>query len=203
MELVIPHLQMIPYEFAAERFSRWMAYVLRHNPERYGLQIDRHGYVDFEEFRRVACGRYPSLTPERLRELITASAGAERFEIAQGRIRARYGHSIPVEPPGPAVEPPAQLYHGIAAGSAETVRTAGLKPTDRRLLHLSETAEEALAVAQRKIEQPVIARVLAREAHEAGVVFFRESKVFLVAQVPAPFVRIGQPQASPTGPAAA
>jgi len=34
------------YEFDAERFSRWMAYVLRHNSARYGLQPDRHGYVD-------------------------------------------------------------------------------------------------------------------------------------------------------------
>lgn len=191
---------MIPYEFAAERFSRWMAYVLRHNPERYGLSTDRHGYVDFEEFVRVAATRYPSLDPQRLRELIATSAGPERFEIAQGRIRARYGHSIPVEPPGPPVAPPDQLYHGIAASSVEAVRAEGLKPTDRRMLHLSETAEEALAVAQRKIEQPVIVRILAREAHGAGAMFYRESKVFLVAHIPAPFVRLEQPQVSASPP---
>lgn len=53
---------MIPYEFDAERFSRWMAYVLRHNPARYGLSPDRHGFVDVEEFLRIAQRRYPKTT---------------------------------------------------------------------------------------------------------------------------------------------
>ena len=68
---------MIPYEFDAERFSRWMSYVLRHNPDRYGLQPDRHGYVDLDELLRIAQRRYPSMTPERLRAL-TDGAGAAR-----------------------------------------------------------------------------------------------------------------------------
>ena len=102
---------MIPYEFDAERFSRWMAYVLRHNPSRYGLQPDRQGFVVLEEFLRVAARRYPDLAPERLRQLIDG-VGSGRFEVSGNRLRARYGHSIAADPPGPPVEPPAQLYHG-------------------------------------------------------------------------------------------
>ncbi len=81
-----------------------MAYVLRHNPERYGLQPDRYGYVDVEEFLRIAKRRYPDLTPERLRQMVE-SGGSSRFELNGTQVRARYGHSIPVEPVGPPVEP--------------------------------------------------------------------------------------------------
>ena len=173
---------MIPYEFDAERFSRWMAYVLRHNPGRYGLTPDRNGYVDFGEFLLIARRRYPSVTLERLKELIEAG-GSGRFEVAGQRLRARYGHSIPVEPAGEPVAPPARLYHAASASRAEAILAEGLKPTDRQLLHLSETAEDALAVARRKTDQPALFSVQAQEAHRAGLVFYREGKVFLVAQI--------------------
>ena len=178
---------MIPYEFSAERFSRWMSYVLRHNPERYGLQPDRHGYVNLEEFLRVAARRYPGLEPDRLLALVEAS-GESRFEIVGGQVRARYGHSISVEPVGPPVEPPTFLYYGVDAASADTILTDGLKPADRRSLHLSTTREEAWAIAHRKTVTPAVFRILAQEAFRQGVAFFRESGLFLTAHVPAPFL---------------
>jgi len=177
---------MIPYEFDAERFSRWMSYVLRHNPTRYGLQPDRHGYVDLEAFLLIAARRYPDVTPERLRGLV--EGGASRFEIADRRLRARYGHSIPVEPSSPPVEPPERLYHGTEAERAETIRSAGLQPFDRRMVHLSDTLEDALTVAQRRTDRPVVFRIHARDAHHAGTAFYREGRVFLAAGIPAQFL---------------
>ena len=178
---------MIPYEFSAERFSRWMAYVLRHNPERYGLQPDKHGFVELEEFLRIAARRYPDVGAERLRALVEAG-GASRFEIAGERLRARYGHSIPVEPVGPPVEPPPVLYYGTDASAVQTILAEGLKPADRRSLHLSTTPEEALTIAQRKSASPAVFRILAHEAHHGGVAFFRESELYLTAHVPAQFL---------------
>ena len=179
---------MIPYEFDAERFSRWMSYVLRHNPDRYGLQPDRHGYVDLEEFLRIAQRRYPAVTPERLRSLID-SAGAERFEVLANRLRARYGHSIVADPPGPPVEPPAQLYYGTDAARVTTLLMEGLRPLERRMVHVSQTAEDAWRLAQRKTSQPVLIAVDAAEAHRQGVVFFRESSVYLAAAIPPQYLR--------------
>ena len=180
---------MIPYEFSAERFSRWMAYVLRHNPARYGLQPDRHGYVDFEEFLRIARHRYPDLTPDEIQELI-ATSGTARFEVAGGQVRARYGHSIPVEPVGPPVEPPPVLYHGTEAPRAEAALTEGLAPADRRMIHLSGTSDEALSIARRKTERPAVLSVDAQAAHRAGVAFYREGAVHLAGHIPAPFLRL-------------
>lgn len=180
---------MVPYEFDAERFSRWMAYVLRHNPERYGLKPDRHGYVDADAFLQPAQSRYPDLTAQRLRGFIESSGGA-RFEWAEGRIRARYGHSIPAEPVGPPVEPPPQLYHGTEPSRVESILADGLSPMDRRMLHLSETIEDAVSVARRRTEQPVVIQVRAQQAHEAGIAFHREGRVYLVSHIPTQFLNL-------------
>ena len=178
---------MLPYEFSAERFSRWMAYVLRHNPSRYGLIPDKHGYVDLEEFVRIAQSRYPDLDPQRLQEFVAANAPA-RFEVTPTRVRARYGHSIAVEPVGGPVEPPPYLYFGTEAPRAPAILAEGLNPMDRRIIHLSTTIDEALAIAKRKTDRPAIFRVRAQEAHEAGVAFYKESSLYLVSHVPAQFL---------------
>ena len=192
---------MIPYEFSVERFSRWMAYVLRHNPERYGLQADRHGYVDFEEFLRVAARRYPALAADRLRELI-CSAGPARFDVGDGRIRARYGHTFAAAPIGSPVEPPEQLYHGAEEGLAPRLLADGLTPVDRTMLHLSDTVDDAVAVASKRGGRVAVIRIQAREAQAAGVAFYRESKVYLAAQIPARFLSL-EPLPVDAGPAAA
>lgn len=177
---------MIPYEFDAERFSRWMSYVLRHNPKRYGLQPDRHGYVELNEFFVIAQRRYPHATTEQLRTLIEGGAG--RFEITGTRLRARYGHSIPVEPASPPVAPPTQLYHGTDETRVAAIQAQGLLPIDRRLLHLSDTSEDALAVARRRTDHPVVLRVDAHAAHASGIAFYREGKVYLASQIPPQFL---------------
>jgi putative RNA 2'-phosphotransferase len=178
----------VPYEFDAERFSRWMAYVLRHNPGRYGLQHDRHGFVSLELFEQIARRRYPQVEPGTLRELI-AGAG-QRFELAEHRLRARYGHSIPVDPAGAPMEPPPQLYYGLDGGQVEGMLREGLHPIERCLLHLSTTPEEARAVASRKSPQPALLCVDAQAAHRAGVLFYQEGPLYLTLAIPASFLRI-------------
>lgn len=179
----------VPYEFNAEHLSRWMAYVLRHNPSRYRLQPDPHGYINFEDFFLIAKRRYPDVSPEQLRELI-ATMNPDRFEVTTERLRARYGHSIPVVPPGPPVEPPAQLYHGLDSGRLSAVLAEGLKPMERCLLHLSITLEDALAVARRKTEQPSLVRIHAQEAHRAGIAFYREGPLYLASHIPSALLSV-------------
>ena len=164
-----------------------MAYVLRHNPVRYGLEPDRHGYVDLDAFFLIATRRYPGVTPERLRELI-AAGGSGRFEVAGNRLRARYGHSIAIEPAGPPVEPPERLYHGTEPERTDAILAEGLKPMGRQMLHLSETTEDALSVARRRTDRPTVLRIHAQEAHRAGIVFHHEGKVYLAPSIPAQFI---------------
>ncbi len=166
-----------------------MSYVLRHNPARYGLQPDRHGYVDLDAFFLIAKRRYPGVEAERLHALIEADHSG-RFEVAGRLLRARYGHSIPADPPSAPVEPPQRLYHGTVAEHVKSIRTHGLRPIDRRMIHLSETIDDAVAVARRKTDQPVVFCINARDASAAGILFYQEAKIFLASYIPASFVRL-------------
>lgn len=188
---------MTPVPFDEERFSRWMAYVLRHNPSRYGLEVDQHGCVDFGQFVSITTRRYPELTDTRIRELVEGNL-SQRFELVGTRLRARYGHSIPVEPSGAPVEPPEALYHGTEKGRLTQLLSEGLKPMDRQMLHLSETIDDALAVATRKTDQPLVLRVLAKQAHAAGITFHREGRVYLTRYIPPEFLALtSDPDAQP------
>ncbi len=190
---------MIPYEFNAERFSRWMSYVLRHNPARYGLSPDRHGFVGLEEFLGIARRRYPDVTVDRLKALIEEGTRS-RFEISDNRVRARYGHSISVEPPGEPVEPPERLYHGTEPARMDRVTSEGLQPTDRRMVHLSSAIDDAIAVGRRRTPTPVVLRIAAREAHRAGVAFYREGSLYLTSHIPPQYVSVEPSPASAPSP---
>jgi len=187
-----------PLPFDEERFSRWMAYCLRHNPTRYGLEPDRHGFVDLGQFLLIATRRDPDLTEARLRQLIEGPL-SQRFEIVGTSLRARYGHSIPVEPVGDPVEPPEQLYHGTESGRMSSIFSEGLKPMDRKMLHLSEAIDDALAVARRKTDRPIVFRILAKQAHAHGVSFYHEGKVYLAREIPPEFLALETlPEQRPT-----
>lgn len=179
-------MALVPYEFDSERFSRWMAYVLRHNPTRYGLQADAHGFVDVDAFVQIARRRYPQASEETLRQLIGAASG--RFELVENRLRARYGHSIPVQPASQPVPPPAFLYCGIDAMRLPAVLAEGLKPLDRQMLHLSDQVQDAWAMIRRKTPYPAVVRIDAARAHSEGVRFYLEQKVYLAASIPAAYL---------------
>ena len=174
-----------------------MAYVLRHNPTRYGLQPDRHGYVDIERFLAVAGERHGGITLSHVRGLVEDRRGSERFELSDRGLRARYGHSIPVEPLGPPIEPPPRLYHGTEAACAGSILIDGLTPMSRRMVHLSGSVEDAVGVARRKIERPVVWCVRARDAASTGLAFYREGRLYLTTRVPARFLERLEPSAPP------
>lgn len=77
--------------------SKKMSYCLRHNPKKYGLELDEYGFVDLQYFLN-AMNRMrhfqPKLTEMKIRE-ITQSSDKKRFEIKNGKICTLYGHSLP------------------------------------------------------------------------------------------------------------
>src|SRR5271165_2097918 len=93
-----------------------MAHALRHDPAKYGLEPDAEGWVSFDDL--VIAIRYERrdwMNIERDDIVGTLAAmESDRFEITGAKIRAVYGHSIVLEKPPIAVEPPEFLFHGTA-----------------------------------------------------------------------------------------
>jgi putative RNA 2'-phosphotransferase len=127
---------------------------------------------------------WKDLAAEDFAEVIAASS-KRRHEMADGRIRALYGQSMPGKLARTASTLPALLYHGTSAKAAEAIRQAGLQRMARQYVHLSNNRADAIEVGRRKHPQPIILVVNAMEAAKAGVAFYvGNDKVRLADRVP-------------------
>jgi putative RNA 2'-phosphotransferase len=173
----------------SERISRFLTYLLRHRPEEYPLVFDDRGFVEWGDIVEIVQERYYDVTEEQIRAVVTDSE-KKRFELREGKVRATYGHSFPVDLGDEAVEPPSALYYGTARDLAQSMLRGGLKPRDRQYVHLSVSAEEAESVAKRHDPAPAIIIVDAQSAHGEGVRFYQSGPLFLVENVPAKFLSL-------------
>ncbi|MGH7829633.1 MAG: RNA 2'-phosphotransferase, partial [Candidatus Binatia bacterium] len=174
---------------APERVSRFLSFLLRHRPENYPLRFDSHGFVSWKECLGQVHERFPEVTEEQLLSLIEGS-DKKRFELSEGKVRATYGHSFPVDLGLAQVEPPSSLYHGSARDLAETILREGLKPRGRQYVHLSPSLEEALAVGGRRDPFPAVLVVDSLAAHADGICFYLSGPLFLAKEVPAKFLSL-------------
>lgn len=115
-----------------------------------------------------------------------AEADKQRYEMRDGRFRARYGHSTPQKLSKEAGEPPAILFHGTAPKTVALIRQDGLRPMGRQYVHLSVDVPTATDVGRRKAHAPVILRIRAGEAYGAGVPFYRGNDLVWLADAVAP-----------------
>ena len=172
--------------------SRFSAAVLRHEPWLHELELDDEGWVPLRDFLAAVRGRkiWRRVGESDLHHMIAVS-DKKRYEIADGRIRAFYGHSVPHRLSKEAAEPPPVLFHGTAPETVRAIRADGLLPMGRQFVHLSSDAETAMQVGRRKAPKPIILEVQARAAHLAGVRFYLGNvTVWLADHVPPGFISI-------------
>ena len=158
-------------ECSDETASKFLSWVLRHQPQAIGLQLDAQGWASIDDLLRRAQPTHP-LTHAQLQRVV-ADSDKRRFAISGDglRIRANQGHSQPVDL-GLAPAPPPQLYHGTATRFLDAIGRAGLLPGQRQHVHLSTSPDTALQVGQR-YGQAVLLTVRARAMAEAGHAFYR------------------------------
>lgn len=173
-----------------EAHSKFLALVLRHQPEMIGLKLDAEGWVLVAELVARATAAGHALTE---RDVVAAvRAGTkQRYELSvdEQSIRAIQGHSTnQVQRQLELVCPPPMLYHGTATRFLSSIGANGLVPAGRHHVHLSTDRASALEVGRRH-GRPVVLVVNAQEMHAAGYAFHRvENGVWLTATVPAEFL---------------
>jgi len=170
------------------RLSKFLSFILRHDPAKYDLDLDKHGYTATEKVLEVLQKRFTHFKEEDLLDLVKADPKG-RFEIKGDKIRATYGHSVEVVPEAESTLPPEVLYHGTSEESVERILSEGLKPMDRQFVHLSMTKKDAYMVGSRHTHEPIVLEILARDAAESGIKFYKEGKLFLAKEVPAEYIR--------------
>lgn len=175
--------------------SKFLSYVLRHQPESIGITLDREGWVDVDVLIAAAVKGGKQLDRE-LIQAVVATNDKKRFVLSEDglRIRAAQGHSTAsVDIDYVPKVPPELLYHGTATRFLDSIRSSGLIPGSRQYVHLSQDAHTAHTVGQRH-GKPVVLKIEALRMHHQGFKFFQaENGVWLIHEVPAEqFVSINQ-----------
>ncbi|UCE81507.1 MAG: RNA 2'-phosphotransferase [Methanobacteriota archaeon] len=167
-----------------DRLSRTLAGVLRHFPERFDLEVDRYGFVDLREFVNAIQSkqrRYHWLRPHHVLAIIeTDNKG--RYEFRDGKIRATYAHSFDVELDSSNVGIPDSLYYPATEEEVDIIVETGIKPSDRKRVHLSKTVGDAVNAGRVRTESPVILEVDVKSASEDGVVIQKAGKTVYLAE---------------------
>ncbi|UCF07058.1 MAG: RNA 2'-phosphotransferase [bacterium] len=170
--------------------SKFLCWVLRHEPDKIGLSLDPHGWAHISELIEAARDRGVNLTREEIYE-ITETDAKGRYQISADleRIRALYGHSVPVDLGVEPAEPPKILYHGTARKYLGSIAKHGLGPGRRQFVHLSSDAESASSVGGRH-GRAVVLEIDAGRLHADGHELFQISRdTWLTRAVPAEYIR--------------
>jgi len=151
------------------KVSRYMSYLLRHNPE--NLKMNRHGFVSLEELLEKVKERFQ--VDKKFVFDIVEKSERKRFEIVEDKIRALYGHTIPVKLELEEDKTVKVLYHGTTEDAASEILKVGLKAMKRRWAHLSPTIEIATRIGLRRTNKPVILEIDAEAARKHGARFLK------------------------------
>ena len=171
------------------RISKFLSLVLRHKPERIGLSLDQGGWAKVDELLLKVNQAGVSLNKDLL-QWVVDNNDKQRFCFSQDRqrIRANYGHSLPVDLDFAPSKPPEFLFHGTATRFVESIKRLGLVPKKRNHVHLSPDQQTALKVGGRH-GQPIVLTIQTGRMYECGFHFFRSTNgIWLTERVPAEYI---------------
>ncbi|KAA8673935.1 MAG: RNA 2'-phosphotransferase [Pantoea dispersa] len=171
--------------------SKFLSYILRHQPEAVGLSLDKDGWAVITDL--ILCAKQEGyiLDPDIIQAVITSS-DKKRFILSDDglHIRAAQGHSTQqVDIAYQEKTPPDILYHGTATRFISEIREQGLLPMSRQYVHLSTDEVTAIQVGQRH-GKPLVLKIKALTMYEQGFKFFQaENGVWLTSSVPYQFIQ--------------
>lgn len=160
--------------------SKFLALVLRHNPQQIGIALDEKGWAVVSDLCRLM-----PISKGDLNEIVrTDEKGRYSFSEDGLRIRANQGHSVGVDVELELREPPEFLYHGTGKKSLDSIWKEGLKSMSRQYVHLSVDKETAIKVGSRH-GKPALLKIRSGDMHDAGHDFYiSKNGVWLVKVVP-------------------
>lgn len=175
-----------------ERIGRIMAGVLRHFPDRFGLRMDGHGWVDLRAFVdsiRQSKPHYHWMRPHHI-VAIADTDPKGRYQVDGGMIRATYAHSVDVNLDDLPDANTDELYYPCSEEEVDILLEQGLHPTDRKKIHLSGTVEKAVGAGKARIENPIILAINVSQMAKEGHKIKRAGKAVYVAdRVEAQYLR--------------
>jgi putative RNA 2'-phosphotransferase len=166
--------------------SKYLSYLLRHEPESIGLELDESGWASIDQLVALT-----DLTRPIIDEVVFTN-DKQRFAFSSDgeMIRANQGHSVQGVSVGfESITPPDQLYHGTVEKFLNNIRVEGLRKMDRHHVHLSATIETAKNVGSRR-GKPIILIVDSASMSADGFEFYLSANgVWLTDNVPEKYIQ--------------
>ncbi len=174
-----------------KRLSKFLAVVLRHNPENFNIALDERGFAPLNDVWAVIKHKYGDTYSRDDLESIVHNGddnAKKRYEIMDNHIRAMYGHSKPTIV-YPSIEPPIKLFHGTNAKALINIRKNGLSAQQRQYVHMTTSYDTAVLVASRRTNEPIILTIHAKEAYKNGLIFHNpEGELYLSKGIPVDYI---------------
>jgi len=180
-----------------KNLGKTTAGILRHFPDKYGLDMDTRGWVDLEHYIKALRNRQKRFHWLRRYHMdaLVATDPKGRYQVEEGHVRATYAHSVEVDLDLPTVDIPDDLYFPTTEKEAELLLEGGIKPSDRSYVHLSETYESAVGAGVVRTEKPVILHVDAEKAIDEGETIMKAGDgVYITKKVNPDYLSINEKQ---------
>lgn len=159
-----------------------LSFLLRHDKE---YKFDEHGYRDITDLIQNH-----GYTKNEI-ETIVNTNDKQRYEFNSNhtKIRARQGHSIPINVDLKIEKPQNDLYHGTATKFLSSIFDCGIKKMNRNYVQLSNDKKTAINVGKRHGE-PVILIIDAKKMSDDGIVFYlSNNNVWLTEFIDAKYIK--------------
>jgi putative RNA 2'-phosphotransferase len=174
------------------QLSKAISHALRHEPEKYNIILDKDGWVNLNsllEGLQENIAEYHNLGLDDILNAVNASQ-KRRHEIKDYMIRAIYGHSTETEMSYVERIPPDILFHGTSENASKLILLEGLKPMQRKYVHLSSSIYSAIEVGKRKDQNPLLLSIATGRAYSSGISFyFVNEDTWLTKFVPSKFIK--------------
>jgi putative RNA 2'-phosphotransferase len=174
-----------------DSLGRIMAGVLRHFPEKLGVTMDGHGWVDISEFVEAVGGSrsgFQWLRDHHI-EAIALTDSKGRYQVDGGMIRATYGHTIDIRLDDLPLAEIDDFYYPVTEEEIDIILEGGLNPIDRKNVHLSGSMEKAIEAGKVRTEIPLILHIDGKNAKENGVKIYHAGKdVYITERIDAQYI---------------
>ena len=174
------------YSHKLVKASKFLSYVLRHNPQSIGLFLDPNGgWADVKELIRLS-----NITMDTLQTVVRTN-NKKRFEFNADRtkIRASQGHSVEVDLGYSPSQPPSKLYHGTAKQNLDSIRATGINKGTRQHVHLSADIQTAMKVGSRWGDPVALEIDAGKMAADGHTFFISTNGVWLTDHIPPEYIK--------------
>ena len=190
-------------EIASRAALRFVLKILRHSAEEFSINLDEHGRANVDDLVLVV--NYQFQLQRHWKDWNRATVESicnvhgDRLEMENGKIRARYGHSISLVKAAGVGVPPRRLLHGTSSIALPWILQRGLQPAGRNYVHLTSDMQYAQTIGE-AVEAPAKAVILEIDTYisrRLGISFHRANRhVWLAVELPPSVVTLAQANSS-------